>query len=82
MRREIFEVELKLDPILQKEWPVYIRESKGTWRKYHSQFTSAYVEMGNAFLKWLAKQPGSKEKIVKLYGIKNKKAYPKLLKGI
>ena len=51
-----------------------MRNSNGEWKKIHSQFINAQFEKANAFYKRLAKQPGGKEKIIKLRGIKNLKA--------
>ncbi len=55
-------------------WVEYVRNSNGEWKKIHSQFINAQFEKANAFYKRLAKQPGGKEKIIKLRGIKNLKA--------
>ncbi len=65
-----------------KKWAEYIRSSNGKWRKIHNEFITAQFDMAQSFIRRLAEQPGGKEKIIKLYGIKNKKAFPKLLKGM
>ncbi len=55
-------------------WAKYDRTSNGEWKKIHTQFINAQFDKANAFYRRLAKQPGGKEKIIKLRGIKNLKA--------
>ncbi len=61
-----------------ERWAHYVKTDP-RWRDAHDQFINAQYEMAHAFIKRLAKQPGGKEKIIKLYGIRNRKGYPKLL---
>ena len=68
--------ELHMDSV--ERWAEYIKTNPG-WRKIHNQFIDAQYEKAYAFLDRLAKTPGGKEKIIKLYGIKNTNAYPRLL---
>ena len=64
---------LHMDSI--ERWAEYIK-TRSDWRKTHNSFIDAQYEKAYAFLDRLAKTPGGKEKIIKLYGIKNVKAYP------
>lgn len=60
-------------------WANYVRNNPGKWKAIHTKFINAQFEKAYAFLKRLAKQKNGKEKIIKIYGIKNIKGYPKLL---
>lgn len=59
-------------------WANYVRTNPD-WRKIHTQFINSQYDLAIKFIKRLAKQPGGKEKIIKLYNIKNLKGYKKLL---
>ncbi|MDO8740969.1 MAG: hypothetical protein Q7J54_05360 [Candidatus Woesearchaeota archaeon] len=59
-------------------WANYVRNNKN-WKKEHTKFINAQFEKTYAFLKRLAKQKGGKDKIIKMYGIRNVRGYPKLL---
>ncbi|MBI2445809.1 hypothetical protein HYV43_05460 [Candidatus Micrarchaeota archaeon] len=57
-------------------WAHYVRDSKGAWKKDHSAFLNAQIQKANAFYERLAKTPGGKEKIIRIFGIKNLDAAP------
>ncbi len=48
------------------------------WREIHNRFINAQFENAYRIIEELRKQPGGKEKISELYGIKNKEGYKKL----
>ena len=54
-------------------WADYIRTHPEEWRKQHTAFIDAQLEIANTFLKNLAKQPGGREKIAEIRRIKNQK---------
>lgn len=58
-------------------WAEHIRRRKGddSWRKAHSEFINAQFDKSERFIKKLLRQPGGKEKIIKLFKIRNLKAY-------
>ncbi|GEM_PF-4552295 len=57
-------------------WAEYVKTSKGAWKKEHAAFINAQFEKSEAFYLRLAKQPGGKEKIIRLFGIQNLNAVP------
>ena len=50
----------------------------GNWKKDHTEFIDAIYQHHYEAMERLKQQPGGKEKIIKLYGIKNLKGYPSL----
>ena len=64
-----------------EDWANYVRSSNGEWKIFHTEFINAQYHKVYAFIDRLAKQPGGKEKIIELYGIKNPKAFPRLFKS-
>ena len=61
-----------------EQWARFVRGGNG-WKKVHTEFIDAQFQKAHAFIRRLAKQNGGKEKIIKLYDIKNIKGYKKLL---
>ena len=59
-------------------WAKYVRTSNGEWKKQHTLFIDAQIQKANDFYKRLSKQPLGKEKIIKIFGIKNPDAIPLL----
>ncbi len=57
-------------------WAKYVRESNGGWKKAHAEFINAQFDKADAFYRRLAAQPGGKEKIIRLFGVKNLEALP------
>jgi len=55
-------------------WAEYVRTSRGAWKKEHAAFINAQFEKAEEFYRRLAKQPGGKEKIIQIFGIKNPEA--------
>ncbi|MBT3416996.1 hypothetical protein HON86_03210 [Candidatus Woesearchaeota archaeon] len=55
-------------------WAKYVRSNKN-WKNEHTKFINAQFKKHDRILSKL-----SKEKIIKLYGIKNVSGYTKLLK--
>lgn len=61
-----------------EEWATYILENPTTWKVQHTQFLNAQIEMANAALERIKKQPNGKEKIIEMFGIKNKELIKRL----
>ncbi|MDD5417988.1 MAG: hypothetical protein PHW96_03855 [Candidatus Nanoarchaeia archaeon] len=60
------------------EWEELIRNKEfDKWKPVHTAFINAQFEKSREFYENMIKC-GEKEKIIKLFGIKNKKAIPKL----
>ncbi len=61
-----------------ERWANYVK-SNPDWKKLHTAFINAQYAKHDAFLRRLLKTPGGKEKVIKLYNIKNLKGYAGLL---
>jgi len=61
-----------------ERWALYVK-SHPDWKKKHTRFIDSLYEKAGSFIHALAKQKNGKDKIIKLYGIKNVKGYKKLL---
>ncbi len=62
-----------------EKWAYYVRDNPNDWKKIHTEFINALFKKQEDFIKRLAKTKGGKEKIIKLYNIKNINGYKKLL---
>ena len=60
-------------------WANYVKNSNGKWKIAHTQFINAQFKKNHEFLERLSKQKGGREKIIRLYNIKNTEGYSKLL---
>ena len=63
-----------------EDWARKVKESGGNWKNVHTEFIDSQFIKSEAFIKRISKEKNGTEKIMKLYGIKNKKGYPKLLR--
>ena len=54
-------------------WANYVKNNSG-WKKMHTAFINAQFEMALRAIEKIRKQPGGKEKLMKLYKITNEKA--------
>ena len=61
-------------------WANFVKNNPDKWRKIHTEFMNSQFKMNEDFLKRLSKEPNGREKIIKLYNIKNISGYKKLLK--
>ena len=57
-----------------ERWAHYVRNNPN-WRKEHNKFINALFLNHEMIIEKLLKTPSGKEKIIKLYDIKNKKGY-------
>ncbi len=73
------EITLKPSRIEQIDrWAEYILKNPEKWREQHTDFIDAQLEIANTFLKNLAKQPGGREKLAEIKGIKNQRLLDEL----
>lgn len=61
-----------------ERWATYVR-THPDWKNIHTQFINAQFAKHYAVLEQLRKTPEGREKIVKLYNIKNREGYKGLL---
>lgn len=62
-----------------ERWARFVKENPMKWKEQHTQLINAIYEKASAAIEKIAKEKNGREKIMQLYGIKNKKGYPKLL---
>jgi len=62
-----------------ERWVKFMKENPDKWRDIHTRFINSQLQMNREFLERLKKTPGGREKIIKLYDIKNVGAYKGLL---
>jgi len=63
-----------------ERWAKFVRENDiSVWKKIHTEFIDALFEKNERFLRELAKTKEGKEKIIKIYRIKNVKCCKELL---
>lgn len=58
-----------------KRWANFVKNNPTKWKKVHTEFINALFDKHEQFRERLLKTPGGKEKLIKLYGIKNKEGY-------
>ena len=56
-----------------ERWAHFVKENPAKWKKIHAEFINALFEKHESFRNRLLQTPNGKEKLQKLYGIKNKK---------
>lgn len=61
-------------------WIAYMKAHPDTWKREHTAFVDAQFQKHEQFIRRLAQTQGGKEKIIAIYGIKNLKGYPRLLR--
>lgn len=61
-----------------ERWARKVRE--GNWKEEHTEFINSQFEKAEEVIKKLSETKEGREKIIKLYNIKNLKGYPELLK--
>ena len=61
-----------------ERWALFVREHRTEWKKIHTEFINALFQKHDEFIERLLKQPNGKQKIIKLYNIKNLEGYPSL----
>ena len=62
-----------------RRWAIFVKENPDKWKKIHTRFINAQFDKHAKFIKRLLKTPDGRDKIVRLYGIKNRNGFRKLL---
>lgn len=65
--------ETHLDQI--ERWARFVRDNPQSWKKIHSEFVNALFDKHLQFRERLRETSTGKEKLVKLYNIKNREGY-------
>ncbi len=60
-------------------WVKYMKDHPNDWKKIHTKFINAQFSKSSAFIKRLLKEPNGREKVIKMYNIKNVNGYKGLL---
>ncbi len=58
-----------------ERWAHFVKENPAKWKKIHTEFINALFEKHDSFRNRLLQTPNGKEKLMKLYNIKNKEGY-------
>ncbi len=61
-----------------ERWAYFVKNNPKTWKKIHSEFIDAQFIMSERFYDNLKKTKKGRDKIIKLFNIKNLKGYPSL----
>ncbi len=56
-------------------WVRYMKDHPNTWKKVHTQFIDAQFEKSRAFVRRLLQEPNGKEKVLRMYNIRNEKGF-------
>lgn len=62
-----------------EKWANFVKNNSG-WKKEHAEFINSQFKLHENFINRLLKEKNGKEKILKLYNIKNIKGYQNLLR--
>ena len=62
-----------------ERWVSFMKENPDKWKKNHTEFIDAQFEKANQIIEKLSKTKEGKQKIIKMYKIKNKEGYKELL---
>lgn len=60
-----------------ERWADFMKQHPTEWKKIHTEFINSQFTSHAQFLERLLQQPQGKEKIRKLYDIKNVNGYPR-----
>ena len=58
-----------------ERWAEFVRNNPGKWKKIHSEFINSIFQKHEQFRERILKTPHGKDKLAKLYNIKNKEGY-------
>ncbi len=61
-----------------EKWADYVKKNPD-WKKQHSEFINAQFQHSEEFIKRLLKEKNGREKVIRLYNIKNLNGYKELL---
>ena len=54
-----------------ERWAKYVKDNPDSWKKVHTEFINSQFEKHQAFVKRLLKTKGGKDKLIRIYNIKN-----------
>ncbi len=54
-----------------ERWATFVRENPTKWKKVHTEFINALFQKNEEVTQRILQQPGGKQKLIELYGIKN-----------
>tara|TARA_B100000315_G_C14381276_1_gene497594 strand:+ start:342 stop:563 length:222 start_codon:yes stop_codon:yes gene_type:complete len=60
-------------------WIEYMKNNPTIWKKKHTAFINAQFKKSYDFIERLLKEPKGEEKLFRLYNIKNRKGFSKLI---
>ena len=67
---------MRKDHLEQVErWAHFVKDNPYKWKKIHTEFINSLFKKHYSFREKLLQTPNGKEKLQKLYSIKNKKGY-------
>lgn len=58
-----------------ERWVKFMKENPNKWKKIHTEFIDAQFDMHYKFVERILKTPMGKEKLIKLFSIKNIDGY-------
>ncbi|MBI4980410.1 hypothetical protein HZC30_02520 [Candidatus Woesearchaeota archaeon] len=58
-----------------ERWALFVKENPAKWKKQHTEFINAIFDKHEQFRETMLNTPTGKDKLVKLYDIRNKKGY-------
>jgi len=61
-----------------KRWASFVKNHPDKWKKIHTEFINSQFEKAEKIYHKLTKTKKGKEKIIKIFNIKNIKGYPSL----
>ena len=61
-----------------ERWARYVRDNPQKWKESHTTFINALFEKNEEVISKILNTKNGKEKIIRLYGIKNKEGYKDL----
>ena len=61
-----------------EKWANFVKENSN-WKKIHTKFINSQFQIHKSFIKRLIKEKNGKEKIIKIYKIKNINGYKDIL---
>jgi len=58
-----------------ERWAHFVKDNPDKWKPTHTEFINAIFDKHEQFMSRMLKTPGGKEKLIKLYDIKNRNGY-------
>lgn len=58
-----------------ERWALFVKKNPAKWKKIHTSFINSIFDKHKQFKERILETPGGKEKLAKLYNIKNREGY-------